>query len=165
MSKKNIIRKAAQKVWAGVLYVWKRPVIVSGLLLILVVFLFNGILKETFQRYMNCGYLLGTRLGMPSFFCDGYTVTWFGADIFTIPGLGGVMNPPLELLRKIISWTVLLFFAFLSLYLTILVNNLKAVVKILPFNKEEWRRFMASARTWMLFFVIFCAAFYFGVVR
>jgi hypothetical protein len=165
MPKKSGFRKLAEKLWAGALYVWKHPVIISGILLILAVFLFNGIVKQTFKPYANCSYLLGSKLGMPAFFCDGYTVSFLGTDIFTIPGLRGVMDPPLELARKIISWSVILFFGFLSLALTILINNIKFVVKILTFNKEEWRRFIASARTWMLFFVVFCSIFYFTVVR
>ncbi len=165
MSKKSGIRKLGEKLWAGVLFVWKRPVIVSGILLILAVFLFNGIIKQTFKPYTNCSYLLGNKLGMPAFFCDGYTVSFLGSDIFTIPGLRSVMDPPLELARKIISWSVILFFGFSSLYLTIMINSFKAILKILTLNKEEWRRFMASARTWMLFFVAFCAIFYFTVVK
>jgi hypothetical protein len=165
MSKKSGIRKLGEKSWAGVRYVWKHPVIVSGILLILAAFLFIQIIQKTFIHYTNCAYLLGTKLGMPAFFCDGYTVTWFGAEIFTIPGLAGVMNPPLEFIRKVISWSAVLFFGFLSVGLTMLINNVKAVIKILTFNKEEWRRLMASFRTWMLFFVVFCAVFYFTVVK
>ena len=114
---------------------------------------------------MNCNYLLVSKLGMDSFFCNGKNITAFGSTIFKIPGLRGVMDPPLEFVRAIISWSIVVFFAFLSLWLTIMVNNLKSVVKILTFNKEEWKRFMASARIWLLFFVVFGSLFYFTVIK
>ncbi len=159
------IRKLGKKIWAGLLYVWKRPLLVSGILLVLAVFLFNLILKQTFKPYTNCNYLIVSKLGMDSFFCNGYNVKAFGSTVFKIPGLSSVMNPPLEFVRALISWTVVVFFAFLSLWLTIMVNNLKSVVKILTFNKEEWKRFMASARIWLLFFVGFSSVFYFTVIK
>ena len=159
------IRKIGGTIWAGVLYIWNRPVLVGGILLILAIFLFNLIIKQTFKPYTNCNYLLVSKLGMDSFFCDGHNVTAFGSTIFRIPGLRGVMDPPLEFVRTIISWSVILFFAFLSLYLTIMINNFKSVIKILTFNKEEWKRFMSSARTWLLIFVSFCSIFYFTVVK
>jgi hypothetical protein len=161
------IQRLGGKIWAGVLYIWNRPVIVSGILLALTVLLFNIIIKQTFKPYTNCGYLLGNKLGMPSFFCDGYTVRdpVFNSEIFTIPGLRGAMDPPLEFARTIISWTVVLFFAFVSVYLTIMVNNFKSVIRLVTFNKEEWKRFMSSLRVWFLFFVTFCAIFYFTVIK
>jgi hypothetical protein len=159
------IRKLGEKIWTGILYIWNRPLFISGILLLVAVFLFNLIIKQTFKPYTNCNYLLVSKLGMDSFFCKGYNVTVLGSTIFKIPGLGGVMNPPLEFVRTIISWSVVLFFAFLSLSLTIMVNNFKSLVKILTFNKEEWKRFMASARTWLFFFVIFGLGFYFTVIK
>ena len=75
------------------------------------------------------------------------------------------MDPPLELVRTIVAWSILTFFAFLSLYITIILNNLKTVVKLLAFNKEEWMKFIATLRVWLLIFVSFCLLFYFTVIR
>lgn len=161
----NVFKSLFRKLWIGIRYVWDRPIIVSGILLVLAVLLFSVLLKQTFKTYFNCAYLIGDQLGMPSFFCAGHDVKVFGSSVFTIPGLTGVMDPPLEIVRKVVSWIILLFFALLSIYLTILINNLKAVVKLLTLNKEEWKRFMASLRTWLLIFVTFCLTFYFSVIR
>jgi len=79
--------------------------------------------------------------------------------------LSGVMDPPLEFARTIIAWSVVIFFAFISIYLTIIINNFKSVIRLVSFNKEEWKRFMASARIWLLLFVTFCTIFYFTVIR
>ena len=129
------------------------------------IFLFNIIINQTFTRYLNCDYLITTKLGMPSFFCEGHDVKVLGSTIFSLPGLNGVVNPPLKFIRLIISWSIILFFGFLSLYLTIIINNLKTVVKLLTFNKEEWKNLMSSIRIWLSIFVFFCLIFYFTVIR
>lgn len=161
----NSLRKTGKKIWSGILYVWNRPILVSAILLALAALLFNVIIKQTFKPYTNCSYLIVTKLHMDSFFCNGYNVNAFGSTVFTIPGLSGVMNPPLEFARSIIAWSVIIFFAFISIYLTIIINNFKTVVKILTFNKEEWKRFMGSVRIWLVLFVGFCSAFYFTVIK
>jgi hypothetical protein len=154
-----------RKIWAGIGYIWKRPIILSAVLLILAIFLFDLLLKQTFVNYLKCTYLLNTQLGIPAFFCTGHDVEFLGASIFKIPGLAQVIDPPLEFSRKVITWGILIFFAFVSLYLTIIINNLKAVVKLLTFDKAEWKKFIASLRTWLLIFVSFCLLFYFTVIR
>jgi len=161
----HFLKIVFQKLEAGIRYVWEHPLILSAGLLVLAVLLFNIVIKQTFRPYMNCAYLLEKRLSMPSFFCDGYDVKVLGSTVFSIPGLGGVMNPPLEFVRKVISWTVVLFFAFLSLYLTIVFNNFKTIVRLVTFRREEWSRLMASLRTWLLLFVSFTFLFYFFVIR
>jgi hypothetical protein len=135
--------------------------IAIGVLLILAVFLFNLIIKETFTRYTNCNYLIVNHLRMDPFFCNGYTVKFIETTIFTIPGLKDVIDPPLELIRLVIAWSVVLFFAFISLFLTIIIKNLKTVGKLISFNKDEWIKFMASVRVWLFLFVVFCTVFYF----
>ncbi|MEW5940113.1 MAG: hypothetical protein AB1750_10650 [Chloroflexota bacterium] len=159
------LKRLGGAVWSGILYVWNRPILVSVLLLTAAYFLFNIIIQQTFKPYMNCNYMIVTKLGMDSFFCNGYDVKVLGSTVFSIPGLNGVMNPPLELARTIIAWAVIVFFAFISVYLTIIINNFKSVIKIVTLNKEEWRRFMASVRIWLALFVGFCSVFYFTVIK
>ncbi|KAF0107320.1 MAG: hypothetical protein FD146_1798 [Anaerolineaceae bacterium] len=138
-----------RKIWEGMVFVWKRPIIISGVLLVLAIILFNLVIKHTLERYLNCTYLVGTKLGLP----------------ILCAGLGPLMDPPLADLRLFMAWSVVIVFALLSLYLTIVINNWKSVVKILLLNKEEWKNFMASLRTWLLLFVLFCSLFYFTVIR
>ena len=161
----KVVKRLFRKIQSGIIYIWHRPLIVSSILLVLAIFLFNLITDQAFKPYTNCNYLLGSELEMPSFFCQGHKVKVAGATVFSIPGLKDVMDPPLEFVRTIISWSIILFFGFLSLYLTIIINNLKSVVKLLTFNKREWENFMASARIWLLIFVVFCSIFYASVAR
>ena len=159
------LKRIGNGIWAAILYIWNRPIIIIALLLVAAYFLFNEIIAQSFRQYTNCNYLIVTRLGMDPLFCNGHVVTAMGIPILTIPGLRDVMDPPLELARTGAAWGVLVFLAFISLFLTILVNNFKAVVRILTFQREEWSRLLAGVRVWLLIFVIACSIFYFSVIR
>ena len=76
-----------------------------------------------------------------------------------------VLDPPLELVRSAAAWGVILLFAFFSLFLTIIIVNLKSVFRLITFNKEEWKKFIASTRIWLFLFVGICTIFYFTVVK
>ncbi len=138
-----------------------RNKIAIGTLLILAVFLFHLIITESFIKYTNCNYLIVNHLELDPFFCNGYTVKFMETTIFTIPGLKDVIDPQLEIVRLVTAWCVVLFFAFISLCLTIIINNLKTIGKLILCNKDEWIKFMTSVRIWLLLFVVFCTGFYF----
>jgi hypothetical protein len=150
---------------SGILYVWNRPIIIIGVLLIPAIVLLNLLVKETFTQYANCNYLIVHNLGMDPFFCNGYKVKVLNATIFTIPGLKEVMDPPLERIRSAIAWGVILLFAFISLCLTIIIENWKSVVRLICFNKEEWKKLLAGTWIWLFLFVVFCSIFYFAVIK
>src|SRR4030042_1905092 len=164
MTTKKEIGRDIQKVngnkWSGILYVWNR-LIISGILLVLAVFLVKLLVKGTFTKYSNCNFLIVDHLRMDPFFCNGYTVKFIETTIFTIPGLKDVMDPSLELIRSGIAWSVVIFFALISLFLAIIINNLKTIVRLISFNKEKWKKFMSGVRVWLFLFVVFCSVFYF----
>ncbi len=150
---------------SGILNVWIFPIVIGGVLLILAVFLLTRIIKGAFTQYANCDYLIVSQLKMDPFFCDGFDVQVLGATVFTIPGMKGVMDPPLELARSAAAWGVIFLFASASLFLTVIVVNWKTIVGLFTFRKEEWMRFMTGARVWLFLFVVFCSIFYFTVGR
>ena len=129
------------------------------------IFLLNLIIHGAFTRYANCHYLVVTQLGMDSFFCDGYDVKVFDATIFAIPGMKHVVDPPLELLRSAVAWSMIGLFALFSLFLTVIIVNWKTVVRLITFQKDEWKKFITGTRIWLLLFVGFCLVFYFAVVK
>ena len=178
------LKEALVKTWTGIRYVWDRPIVFSGILLVVAILFLSLIVRQSFKAYFNCNFLLSTSLGMPKEFCTGVTVVpnevVSGVNSFTsalglgnvapsnavsTPNLSNVMDPGLEKVRTFVTWIIILLFAFLSLYLTIILNHLKSVVKFLTLNKEEWKRFLSSVRIWLLVFVVFCASFYFIIVR
>jgi uncharacterized integral membrane protein len=149
----------------GILQGWIYPIILSGVLLILAILLLNLIINEAFAQYTNCDFLIVTRLGMDPFFCNGYDVKVFDTTIFTIPGMKNAMDPPLELVRSAAAWGVLLVFALFSLLLTLIIENLQSVVRLITFHKEEWKKFLAGTRIWLFLFVGICTIFYFAVIK
>jgi hypothetical protein len=149
----------------GILNGWVLPVIISGVLLMLAIFLVNLNIKGTFTQYANCNYVVVTQLKMDPFFCNGYDVKVFDATLFSIPGMKSAMDPTLERIRSAVAWGVILLFAFISLFLTIMIVNIKTVVGLLAFKKEEWKKFIAGIRVWLFLFVGICAIFYFTVVK
>jgi hypothetical protein len=150
---------------SGILKVWIIPILIIGILVMLAIFLLPLIIQGAFTQYANCNYLVVTRLGMDSFFCNGYEVKVFDATIFTIQGMKNVMDPPLELVRSAAAWGVILLFAFVSLFLTILIVNLRTLVRLITFHKEEWNKLLANTRIWLFLFVGICTIFYFAVVK
>jgi hypothetical protein len=161
------LKPFGRKFWSGICYVWDRPVIVVTILVVLSALLFDTIIKDSFKPYTNCRYLIATKLNVGNVVCDGVTVRdpLFGKKLFELPGLSALMDKPLELFRKVFAWIIVTFFVFLSLFLTITINNIIRIIKILTFNKEEWKRFLASARTFLLILVTFCSVFYFTAIR
>ena len=151
--------------WSGVLFVWNRTILVVGLLSVAAYFLFTPILAQAFKPYATCDYLILNQLGVDPMFCNGHMVRMLGVPVFTVPALRTVLDPQLEAIRSAAAWGVVISLAVVSLLLTSLVNNFKAVLRILTFNKEEWGRLLASARTWLLIFVALGAVFYFIVMR
>ena len=168
------MNKTKNKLWAVVLYVWSHPIILAPILLILAYFLFDDIRTQAFRNIMNCDYTIGSWIGINSW----GSVTWPGSGTWTnlfcngitiatlpIPGLASILNPLLEFVRTVTVWAILLFFAFFSLLLTLIINNLKTIVRILTFDREEWKRFGANIATFLLIFVVFCTLFYFNVMH
>ena len=156
---------SGNRFWSAILFVWNRPLILLVILSVAAYFLFTPILSYAFRPYANCNYLIVYRLGMDPLFCNGHVITALGMPILTIPALRTFMDPQLESIRASAAWGAVIVLGIVSLLLTSLVNNFKAVLRILTFNKEAWRRLLASARIWLLIFVALGAVFYIIVMR
>ena len=65
------------------------------------------------------------------------------------------MDSQVELVRSSIAWIVVIFFALISFCITIIIVNMKTLVKLISFNKEEWKIFLANTRIWLFLFIIF----------
>ena len=159
------LKRLGNGIWSGVLFVWNRTLLVVGLLSAAAYFLFTPILAQAFKPFATCDYLILNQLGVDPMFCNGHMVRMLGAPVFTVPALRTVMDPSLEAARAVAAWGVVVSLAAISLMLTSLVNNFKAFLRILTFNKEEWGRLLASARTGLLIFVVLGLVFYFTVIR
>ena len=159
------LKRLGNGIWSGILFVWNRTLLVVVLLSVAAYFVFAPILAQAFKFYATCDYLILNQLGVDPMFCNGHMVRMLGVPVFTVPALRTFMDPQLEAIRASAAWGVVIVLGIVSLFLTSLVNNFKAVLRILTFNKEAWGRLLASARTWLLIFVALGLALYFSVMR
>lgn len=158
-------KQSGNGIKSAILSVWNRPIILIVLLSVAAYFLFSPILAQAFKYYATCDYLILNRLAVDPMFCNGHIVQMMGIPVFTVPTLRPILDPQLEAVRAAAAWGVVISLAVVSLLLTSLINNFKALLRILTFNKEEWGRLLASARTWLLIFLALGLVFYFGVMR
>jgi hypothetical protein len=152
----RLLKRSAGKLWNGILYVWDRPIIISAVLFVAAILLFNLIIDKTFIKYASCQGLIVDALKANAWNAGTTFCNIIGNDM---------LNPWLGWIRNIVAWIIVIFFAFLSLFLTILSNRFITIIRFLTLNKEEWKRFMASIRIWLLLFVAFGSIFYFTVIR
>ncbi len=173
-----------QKVKEGVLYIWNRPLVLTLVFAVIALAVSNLIVKQSFKSRFNCDYVFTQGLKIPETVCHGFTLgeipgvsdaTSFFNDVISsvgggdntipsdttvIPDLSGVVDPALEKVRKGITWVSVLFLGFISIYLTIIFNNMKLIAKLASFNREEWARFLGSIRTWLVIFSSLCLLFF-----
>jgi len=139
--------KKKNKLLAGVHYVWNRPAILVPIMLIPAYFLFNWIRVEALENIFKCNYVLR------DFFLGGAICTLGGGPINSVLGKA----------RDITVWTILVFFSFLSILLTQIINKFKVIVRLVTLDREEWKRFGSTLVTFLLIFVVSCTLFYFKV--
>jgi hypothetical protein len=173
-----------QKIKLGALYIWHRPLILTLVFAVIAVAVSNLIVKQSFKSQFNCDYIFAQELKIPESVCHGFTLgqipgvsdatsllnsigsslglgnNTIPSDTQVIPDLSGVVDPALEKVRRGITWLSVLFLGFISIYLTIIFNNMKLIAKLASFNREEWARFLGSIRTWLVIFTFCCLLFY-----
>jgi hypothetical protein len=76
-----------------------------------------------------------------------------------LPPLAETIDPPLETLRKFISWTIVLFFALASLILTYITSKIRGFIDRLQTTAGR-SAILTRLSIWLLFFVIFSILFY-----
>lgn len=155
----RLIRRTAWFIWRGIRFFWRQKLVYNIVFLAIAIVLFAILLSQAFKTFFNCNYLIHESLNVPSFFCEGKDFT-----VVKIPGLNSLMNGPLEFIRRGIIWVVLIFFIALSGYLTFIINNLKKVVKLLTFDKGEWRGLLSVMRIFVTIFLILNALFFIYVM-
>jgi hypothetical protein len=80
-----------------------------------------------------------------------------------LPALAKIINPPLDSLRPLIAWGIILFLALISLLLTYLGSKITGFILLLR-TPEGVKTVLTNLSIWLLFFVSFCGLFYIGAV-
>ena len=160
----KFILSLPKKFVGALLFIWNRPLIASIILLIAAAFLFRLITSQAFIQYFNCKYLLVDRLGADELLCKGVHFNPLPGIEFDINGLNSYINPPLEWIRRGITWLIIFFFVIASLFLAKITEIFRSLVKLLAFNKEEWGRLLTNLKTLLFIFACLCILFYFTVM-
>ncbi|MDK1081881.1 MAG: hypothetical protein QGD88_10440 [Anaerolineae bacterium] len=89
---------------------------------------------------------------------EGKDFSWnlFGKMVgVEIPGLSPVMDKPLDWIRRIWIWTMLFFWDRDSGFAPFVINNTKKFIRILTFNKNEWKALLATMRVFITILFLF----------
>lgn len=164
-NQQKIIRQIRQ----GVRYIWNQTLIFNIVMFAIVALLFWTLLSRAFVEIFNCTYLITQGLQLDNVVCTGATISGTG-DIVSffggsssdvgIPGLAEAIDGPLNSVRRLILWLVLLFFMLFSGFLTYIINNVKKVVRLLTFNKREWAHLLSSLRVFVTILVALVGLFF-----
>lgn len=157
------IRKAGSKIWSGILFIWNYPILISIVLLVLAVVLINLLVTQTFKPYFNCAHLLGSINSLCSGVSIDIKIPLVYEHTFTILPALSAMNSPLEAFRQFITWDIIILFALFSLALAFVVSKIAGFIRFVM-TPEGRKIVLTNVSVFLLFFVIFCALFYFKVV-
>jgi hypothetical protein len=153
------LKKVGGTIWGGVRFIWKQTLVYNVIFIALGILLFSILLSQAFKAYFNCDFLIHESLNVPSFFCSGKDFT-----VVKIPGLNSLMNGPLEFIRKGIIWVVLFLFVALSGYLTFIIINMKKVIRLIKFDRREWKELLSTMRVFITIFVLLTGLFFAAVM-
>ncbi len=99
-------------------------------------------------------------VGIGPFSINSWTLGPITYDI--TPALN-VIDPPLEAIRKFISWNIVIFFAVASLVVAYVVIKVKGFIEML-LTPQGRNVILTNLTLFLFFFAVFCALFYFVVV-
>ncbi len=150
------------------------PVMVTGALAVVALALSLWLYSSAFDDQFRCDHLIVDSVDAPQFMCNGADL---GAatgvagavdsvaealglgdddpvvgDALTVPGLSGLIDGPLEVIRKIGVVAGLLLVAAAAAALTWLQRHLAQVIRLLRGDREAWRR---AAITGRMFFATY----------
>lgn len=118
--------------------------------------------KNLWSDIFNCNYLITKKLGAPKEISEGIHIDFLGIHI---PGLGSLLNPVLEFIRKLSIVIILFFIGVLSFICNFIFTKFKLIIKLVTFDKEQWRRFLSGYRVFLLTFVCLCTMFLLSTLK
>ncbi len=140
--------------------------ILTIVLIVIAAILLNLLIKQTFEPYFKCTGLLTGPFGS---LCDQglrakWDYSWVHIDLQLLQAFDRLLNGPLEVVRKVVAWTIVILFAVVSLILASIASKIIRFV-VLLMTPEGRRVVLTDLSLWLFFFVVFSAVFYFWVVR
>ncbi len=136
-------------------------------------------INSAFRDQFECAYLIVDQVSAPEFMCTGADLgeatgvtsvvddvsdflglgdddesTSVVGDSLTIPGLAGLIDGPLNVIRRIGVVAGLLLLAAFSAWMTWILRHLQHVLRLLQLDREAWHRTALTARTFISVFLV-----------
>lgn len=136
---------------------WRRAGLYSALALVAIALLGWHLFNTAFSDRFTCRYVIVDQLGAEPLTCDGFDVlpssvksTLNRLDISVdsrVPGLGAIVDGPLELLRKLSLGAVLFGLVVISAGATYVISNIQKIVRLVKLDRQQWARSFETLRT------------------
>jgi hypothetical protein len=160
---------------------WANTAAVNSLLLIVAVGLSFWMIRSAFTQQFRCNYLIVDQVSAPEFMCTGADLgrvsgvtsavdsvsDFLGlgdddsgstvGDSMVIPGLAGLIDGPLDVIRRIGVIAGLLLLAGFSAFATWMVRHLQFILRLLSGDRRAWQLLASITRTFLTIFVALLA--------
>ena len=147
------------------------PFLTTAALALVALALSGWLYSSAFDDKFRCDYLIVDGVDAPQFMCDGAdigaasgvagavdsvaNVLGLGddesvvGDALTIPGLSGLIDGPLDVVRRIGVIAGLLLLVAASATITWVQRHLRHVLRLLRFDRDAWQRSAETGRTFL----------------
>jgi hypothetical protein len=149
---------------------WHRAGLYSVVALVAIGLLGWYLFTNAFADRFTCRYLIVDQLGAEPLTCDGFdvlpssaksTLDRFGIDIDSrVPGLGSVVDGPLEFLRKLSLGAALAGLVVISAFATYVMANVQKFVRLVRLDPQQWARSMETLRTFATILLVLMVVFW-----
>lgn len=139
--------------------------VVNAVLALLIAAAFWYLFANAWKEAFTCDGLLVQRYDeVPSGVCEGVGAggvgEFFGISGDVVPGLGDLIDAPLNLVRQISLAVVLLVMVVMSLLITFIVGNLRKVARLIALDRAQWAAAMRGLRSVLVVLAVMTGAFF-----
>lgn len=152
------------------------PLLITAVLAIVAFAVSTWLFTSAFDDQFRCRYLIVDGVDAPRFMCDGAdvggTTGVAGAvdsaanalglggdepvvgDVLTVPGLSGLIDGPLDVVRRIGIAAGLLLLAATSAVIVWVQNHLRRLIRLLRLDPEAWRQAAVNGQTFFAIYLV-----------
>lgn len=167
---RRLDRRVVRPLRRQVVKLWHRAGLFSAVALVVVVLLGWYLFANAFSDRFTCRYVIVDQLGAEPLTCDGFdvlpssaksTLDDFGISVDSrVPGLGSIVDGPLELLRKLGLGAALAGLVAVSALATYVVANAQKIIRLVKLDRQQWARSIETLRTFATILLVLMVAFW-----
>ncbi|MEM8924057.1 MAG: hypothetical protein AAGD35_11195 [Actinomycetota bacterium] len=139
--------------------------VVNAVLAVLIAAAFWYLFTNAWKQAFTCDGLLVQRYDeVPSGVCEGVGAggvgEFFGISGDVVPGLGDLIDTPLNVVRQVSLAVVLLVLVVVSFLITFILGNLRKVARLLALDREQWAAALRGLRGFLVVLAVMTGAFF-----